>query len=392
MTTELKQLGPEEHPSGTAALRITGPTAQRFDAPELIEIAIIDAGQTERHLDPRNPDDPWTTAMFWFFPLEPQRREGGLWLELDHGVTHHLGANKPYRLRLRSLDGVEADEVFVMKANLRRPSQKPRGWVMPPDPRGPLKAPPPSHADIPLSPVPAPVPALVPEPAPPPPEPLPFSNEVEPEPLWDPAPEPLPPPPAEALPPEPEPQPEPYVEPAPVVPARRRPTKLQIALIYLVLFLIGAGGAWLLLPKPPVEPVWTMDSCRTTLRANPDPAKTLADAGKLAQSGQLLDCQFLLFKYAAEKGQAGAARMLGTFYDPDTWAKDKSPLPAPNPTEAARWHKQAAEAGDAESMYRYGMLLKLGRTEEADGPEKAQMWLKKAADAGHAQAKAALAN
>lgn len=382
MTTELKQLGPDEHPSGTAALRITGPTAGRFDAPELIEIAIIDAGQTERHLDPRNPDDPWTTAMFWFFPLEPQRREGGLWLEIDHGVTHHLGANKPYRLRLRSLDGVEADEVFVMKANLRRPSQKPRGWVAPPDPRGPLKAPPPSDADIPLS----PAAALVPEPPPPePPAPEPAAAEPAPEPAWNEAeapspyaPEPYAP---EPHPPEPEPPP-----PKPLL------TPLRLALLYLVLFLVGAGGAWLYLNRTPAAPVWTMDSCRSTLRGNPDPAKTLADADALAQSGQLLDCQFLLYKYAAEKGQAAAARMLGLFYDPDTWAKDKSPLPAPNPVEAARWHKQAAEAGDAESMYRYGMLLKLGRTEEADGPEKAQVWLRKAAEAGHAQAKAALTN
>jgi TPR repeat protein len=83
--------------------------------------------------------------------------------------------------------------------------------------------------------------------------------------------------------------------------------------------------------------------------------------------------------------------MLGVFYDPDTWSKDKSPLPGPNPVEAARWHKQAADAGDAESLYRYGMLLKMGRTEEPDAPEQAQVYLRKAADAGHPLAKDALA-
>ena len=58
--------------------------------------------------------------------------------------------------------------------------------------------------------------------------------------------------------------------------------------------------------------------------------------------------------------------------------------------EAARWHKQAAEAGDAEAQYRYGMLLKQGRTDAPDGPEQALVWLRKAAKQGHAQANEAL--
>ena len=78
--------------------------------------------------------------------------------------------------------------------------------------------------------------------------------------------------------------------------------------------------------------------------------------------------------------------------------------PTRTPPSAATWallvahraHEQEdfdpdAEAGDPESQFRYGMLLKLGRTDAADGPEQAQVWLRKAADAGHAQAKDALA-
>jgi TPR repeat protein len=135
----------------------------------------------------------------------------------------------------------------------------------------------------------------------------------------------------------------------------------------------------------------TMDSCRRLVGGNPEPAAARVQAEKLAKKNELLDCQFLLFKYAGEKGDNGSARILGTFYDPDTWSKDKSPLPAPNPLEAARWHKQAAEAGDAESQYRYGMLLKLGRTDATDGPEQAQAWLRKAAEQGHKLAKEELA-
>ena len=156
--------------------------------------------------------------------------------------------------------------------------------------------------------------------------------------------------------------------------------------------LVGAAvTAYLLMPRTPAMATLTMDGCRQAIAAGPAASEARSQAEGLAQSGQLLDCQFLLYKYAADKGDSVSARMLGIFYDPDTWSKDKSPLPGPNPVEAARWHKLAADAGDTESMYRYGMLLKLGRTDEPDGPEKAQVYLRKAADAGHPLAKDALA-
>ena len=79
------------------------------------------------------------------------------------------------------------------------------------------------------------------------------------------------------------------------------------------------------------------------------------------------------------------------FYDPDTWTKEKSPLPAPNAVEAARWLKQAAEAGDAEAQYRYGMLLRQGRTEEPNATVRAVGWLLKAAEQGHEEARRAAA-
>src|SRR5262249_34910208 len=130
-----------------------------------------------------------------------------------------------------------------------------------------------------------------------------------------------------------------------------------------------------------------MDACRKEIVAQPEAAAARGKADALGKDGKLLQCQFLLYKYAADKGDRDAARHMGLYSDPDTWSKDKSPLPEPNAAEAARWHKQAAEAGDVESQYRYGMLLKLGRTDVADGPAQAQVWLKKAADAGHERAK-----
>lgn len=140
--------------------------------------------------------------------------------------------------------------------------------------------------------------------------------------------------------------------------------------------------------SPPTDR--TLASVRNFLTGNPTAEAARQQAEALGSGGQLLDGQFLLHRYAADKGDAASARALGRFYDPSTWAADKSPLPAPNPVEAARWYQKAAEAGDAEAQYRYGLLLRGGRTDDADGPERAVGWLTKAAGQGHAAAKQAL--
>ena len=356
MPTRLIQI--DQHAPGTAAFQVSGPGVAPLTRPEELEIAIIQPGPTERYLDPRNPDEPWTTSVYRFHPLGPRRQGNALWLEIDYGVSYHLRANQPYKLRLRQAEGVELDEVFTVPAALRRPTSKPPNWTPPPGPRGPLVAP------I----------AAQPEPLAPPPPPM------APEPVYEPVYEPVAEAPVEVpieAPPEP-------VAPPPAAPA----SSSRKWLIPLVVLLAAAGAVagYFLMPGAPGQAM-TMDACRRLVGSAPPPAAALAEAEKLTKKNELLDCQFLLYKYAGEKGDKVAARVLGGFYDPDTWSKDKSPLPAPNPTEAARWHKQAAEAGDPESQFRYGMLLKLGRTDATDGPEQAQAWLRKAAEQGHALAK-----
>jgi hypothetical protein len=135
-----------------------------------------------------------------------------------------------------------------------------------------------------------------------------------------------------------------------------------------------------------------MDACRQAIAASPQADQARDWALGMAKDKRLLDCQFLLFRFAADRGDAVSARSLGVFYDPDTWSRESSPMPSPNPAEASRWHKQAAEAGDVEAMYRYGMLLKLGRTDiEGEQAQKlAQDFLTRARDAGHPLAAAAL--
>jgi Sel1 repeat-containing protein len=382
MPTRLTQA--ESHASGSAALHITGPNAERLSE-EDVEISIVQPGQVDLYLDPRNPDHPWSTTVFRFRPLNPRREGAALLLDIDYGVTYHLRANQPYKLKLRGTNGTEVEERFTGSANLRRPTTIPRGWTPPPDPRGPVAPPSPvelASSTAPSVAEPAPLPVVETEPI--------VADTTDSEKSTQESEAEKPPEPAtEAL------RPEVVVTPPP--PIEPKPRKPWLALAAVLVLLVGAGAWWYLnrgaqdqsqVAQP--DPDASLDSIRRFLAGNPDPAAARDKGETLAAGGKLLDGQFLLFKYAAERGDAKAAHALGAFYDPHTWAKDKSPLPAPNPLEAARWHKMAAEAGDAESQYRYGMLLREGGTDEPNGPEMAVAWLRKSAEQGNSDAKKAL--
>lgn len=392
MPTRLIQL--DDHPSGTAAFQVTGAAAAQVLVPEEVQLAIVQPGPTERYLDINNPAEPWTTSVSRFMPTVARRQGPGLWLEVDIGVLFHLLANKPYKLHLRQVEGLEAEEVFTVPGTLRRPARLPEGWTPPPKPSGPVTAPPPvaMAAPVVMPPPPAPEPVPVPPPPVAPVEPV----------VSTPAPPP-PPPPA----------PPPATVTVHADTGGGGKTKLWASLA--VLLLVAGAAAFFMMKRDEAAPVQaaapaasqasapesppsaaapagetTLASIRADLAASPDAASARAKADALAKEGRLLDGQFLLYKYAGEKGDREAARAMGGFYDPATWSKERSPMPAPNPVEAARWLKQAAEAGDAEAQYRLGMLLKGGGTDELDGPEQAVGWLRKAAEQGHADAKKAL--
>ena len=245
MTTRLVQLGPEQHESGTAAFQVTGPATGQLAQVDQIEIAIVQPGPTERFLDPRNPDDPWTTSVYHFRPLGPRRQGNALWLEINHGVTYHLRANQPYKLHIRAQEGAEVEEVFTGPAQMRRPSTRPEGWTPPPDPRGPLVAPTPT----------APPPLAAAAPA-----------------VAEMAPEPEAAPPAAAEMPAP--------APAPAAQGK----KWLIPLIVLLAF-SGAVAGYFLMPAGTTDVAETMDSCRKAVAAAPEPGVARAKAEALAHSG-----------------------------------------------------------------------------------------------------------
>ncbi len=322
-------------PGGRANLRVAGaPKADRGT----LELAMTkpDSTGTTRYLNPSKPQDPWSTATHWLKP-SLAGDTGDLVFELDGDVTVHLLPYAPYELLLRDGSGMRHVDRFTGIA-LRGASAA----------STPIEAP--------VKPVP---------PAPPPPPP---SAEE-------------PPPPLVA---------EPVVPPPPPEPKSRWP--LWAALAVVVLLLAGGAGWYFFLKDdssnaaaPAAEAPVTLDEARRVLTADPAPADALARAQAHAAKGELQGA-FLLYRYAAEKGDMTASVALATMYDPATYSAQTSPLPAANPAEAAHWYEPAAQAGQAEAQYRLGMLLKSGATADADGPEKGVAWLRKAADQGYAPA------
>lgn len=364
MTTQLVQLPGAA--SGSATLRLRGVLVADVAA---VEIAIIQFLGDEKYLDPRNPDTPWTPSAYWFRPVAPRAEGGEVLLDLDYGVTYHLRANQPYKLLLQAPGAALIEERFVCPPNQRRPSSRPEGWQAPAAPRGPLQVPP-RPAEV------------VPHDAVPPPPP--------------PTPPPTPPPP---VPPPPEPPPAPAAPPvviAPIdvpVPPPPRRTLRWVGAGLAVLLLVGAALFLWLGAKPSLQPgpvtaeLDSLEAVRRYLAGKPAADAAAAQFQRLAQAKKLLDGQFLLLRYAAEQGHVASAREVGRMYDPATYSKETSALPEPNPIEAARWLKLAAQGGDAEAQYRYAILLKRGGTDEDNAPEQAVVWMRKAAEQGHEQAR-----
>lgn len=358
---------PASFPGGRALVEVTGDPARFAEA---LEIAIVDqtAGVDKaRHLDPRTPEAAWKPPVFWFPPEAVRREEERLLFELDHGVTFHLRPNMPYLLRLGGVDGLPIEERMVWRP-MRGRSSAPE-WT-----------PPVLHRATAL-----------------PPEPEPAVDEA----------------PTVILAPQPEPElvagPPPVLEPEP-----RRGGRGWLWAVLALIVLAGAGGAvWYAWPEimarlappdagqpaqqaaAPAPPAavgarpTTVEEARRLVQTDVPVADTLTEAKRFAAAGSL-DGAFLLFRRAAEAGSAEAAVALGAMYDPATHSAGTSPLPAPNPEQAAEWFRRAAEAGDAEAQFRLGRLLLSGKTAAPDGPEKGVMWLQKAAAQGHAGARDAL--
>jgi hypothetical protein len=123
------------------------------------------------------------------------------------------------------------------------------------------------------------------------------------------------------------------------------------------------------------------------LAGNPAPDAMLAKAKEFAQAGEL-NAAFLVWRRAAEAGNAAAQVATASFYDPLETPPRAGFTPDAN--RAADWYERAALAGNAEAQRRFGLLLAKGATGLPADHGRARSWLQQAAAQNDAEAKKAL--
>ena len=89
--------------------------------------------------------------------------------------------------------------------------------------------------------------------------------------------------------------------------------------------------------------------------AEEDLATVFRKAGESLNLGRIADAHLLYF-FAARRGHAPAALVLAGIYDPVHFDKDRSLLGRPDPLQALKWYRVAAEQGDGEARARLKSL------------------------------------
>ncbi|MGQ0593258.1 MAG: hypothetical protein ACT4QB_11605 [Gammaproteobacteria bacterium] len=78
-------------------------------------------------------------------------------------------------------------------------------------------------------------------------------------------------------------------------------------------------------------------------------------AGESLKLGRIADAHLLYF-FAARRGHAPAAFVLAGIYDPMRFDRDRSLLGRPDPVQALKWYRVAADQGDGEAQARLKSL------------------------------------
>jgi hypothetical protein len=105
-----------------------------------------------------------------------------------------------------------------------------------------------------------------------------------------------------------------------------------------------------------------------------DPAEVYARAQRLQDEGHAEDA-YLLYRYAANHGDARAALLLGTQADPAYHSSDNTILPQPEPEQAIKWYRMAGAEGDTEAAARLKALRALLERASAAGDAQADRLL-----------------
>lgn len=123
------------------------------------------------------------------------------------------------------------------------------------------------------------------------------------------------------------------------------------------------------------------------LATNPAPGAMLAKGKEFEQAGEM-NGAFLVWRRAAEAGNAPAQLALASFYDPLV-TPPKAGF-TPDGARAADWYERAALAGNPEAQRKFGLLLAKGGAGLPADPARARSWLQQAAAQNDAEARKAL--
>jgi len=203
-----------------------------------------------------------------------------------------------------------------------------------------------------------------------------------------PAPEMPPPPPVVEPPPRPTPELRAAREPAPEPESRSGATGWMMAAA-LLLVLAGAGYfAWTNYFQEHEPTVAATPPATPTPAPLPIPADAMLAKGRdYAKAGETA-AAFLVFRHAAEQGNAAAQLELAAFYDP--LSQPARGGFTPDGARAADWYERAALAGLPEAQRKLGLLLAKGGAGLAADATKARTWLQQAAAQNDTDARKAL--
>jgi hypothetical protein len=356
MAIQAKIVQPQERP-GYALLRVTGLDSR----PDGLTVSVRRAQGPDSHLS----EDGWRKTESWLAPVSTARRGEAIEMLLGPSIVDRCAASN-VQITIREPDVGEVGRTVVAFGNLQTSGAG--------DGRAAVK-------DSPAA-----------KPAPPPPPP-----------------------------PEPEPEPElpPKMEPPIELQAERRsviePEKpepkgkgLWVSIAAALLLLVAAGGGWWwwnnraqppqeAVTPPPQTPPQQAGIDRTKpvrqlvkefLDTNPSNAQKLAKGRDFLNAG-LLEGAYLIWRDAAEAGDAEAALEFARFYDPAD-PIPYSPFPL-NGATAASWYQKAVDSGkgavQSTALRRLGTLYVQGGKELPADRAKGSEMLTRAAGAGDADAK-----
>ena len=106
----------------------------------------------------------------------------------------------------------------------------------------------------------------------------------------------------------------------------------------------------------------------------PDATEVFANARRLQDQGHAEDA-YLLYRYAANRGEARAALVLGTQADPAYHSTAGGIVPAPEPEQAIKWYRMAGAVGNAEAGARLQALRRRLEQASASGDAQAERLL-----------------